>query len=326
MKSFDKKIKFFLRILGPIIFLYILSKIDYQLLFKKLGSLKWSWLILAFVLMILEIIARSLRWQTILNSLKIFISKINSLTLYWLGAFVSVITPGRLGEVIKVYFLKHKNYSVFRSLLSIILDRIIDILIILILGALISFFFVENVGLYVVVSGVILVLAIIFVFLLIGEETRVNKIFTRLVQKFFSIDFGKYGRFTFAKLWQGIKNLKKKDVVCFLLYLIIGWLFYFLARYIIALSLNLDLSFLAVSIISILATIVTILPISIAGIGTREAAIIYLFGLFGINKEPALLFSLLILTIDMVVISLGFIPYLKESSLINRAKTEKVMK
>ncbi len=96
--------------------------------------------------------------------------------------------------------------------------------------------------------------------------------------------------------------------------------FYFLARYVIALSLGLPLSFFDVALISVLMAIVTFLPISIAGLGTREAAVVYLFSLFGLDKETAVLFSLLIFTIDILTISFGIIPYFRESALINKIK------
>jgi uncharacterized protein (TIRG00374 family) len=264
--------------------------------------------------MILEIAVKALRWQCILSSLGIFISKTKSLSLHWLGIFVGVVTPGRLGELIKIYFLKDKGQSAFRSFFSVILDRIIDIFVLLFFGFLIFVFFLRSIGIYMMILSAILLLIIIFIFLLFDQRSWLHKFFGRVIKKVFPVDFADYSHFSFKSLWQGIKNLEKKQVLFFLIYLTIGWLFYFLARYLIALALGLELSFLSVAVISILVAIVTILPISVAGLGTREAAIIYLFGLFALNKETALLFSLFVFAIDMLVVSLGIIPYLKLSS------------
>ena len=112
-------------------------------------------------------------------------------------------------------------------------------------------------------------------------------------------------------------SLKKEEITYFFVYLTISWAFYFLAKYTIALSLGLNLSFVNLTIVSVLIIMANILPISIAGLGTREAIIIYFFSLFSINKESALLFSLLILTTDIIINSFGLIPYLRESILIN---------
>lgn len=317
-----KKIKALLQILGPLIFIYILFQIDYQLLFQEVKLLKWPLLFFSLLLMILEIVIRSLRWQVLLSALNIAITKIESISLYWLGVFIGIITPGRIGEVIKIYFLKSRGYSAFRSLFSVILDRIVDIVVLLCLGFLAAFFFLRQISFYVAIIGAVLILGIVFVFMLINPDSFLHKLFGKIIQKIIPVNFNDYNRFTFKKFWQGIKGLKKKEVFGFIIYLVIGWLLYFFSRYVVAGAMGLDLSFLDIAIVSVLSAVVSILPISIAGIGTREATIIYVFGLFGINKEAAVLFSLLIFTVNILAVAFGFIPYLKESNLVNRAKKD----
>ncbi|MFH1611661.1 MAG: lysylphosphatidylglycerol synthase transmembrane domain-containing protein [bacterium] len=315
-----KTIKTFLQILGPLIFIYILFQIDYSVLSGELRNINLSLLFFAFGLMILETIIRSFRWRIILSSLKLQVSIADSISLCWLGSFVGIITPGRLGEVIKVYFLKDKGCDSFRSLFSIIIDRAVDVMVLLFLSAMIALFFLKSIGVYVVITGVMLLTGIIFIFLLIDERSWVNKIFSKIIQKVVPIDLNNYSRFTFGKLWQGIKGTDKKDIIYFIFYLILSWLLYFYSRYVIALSLGLKLSFMDIVIVSVSIAIVSILPISVAGLGTREAAVIYIFVLFGLNKEIALLFSLLIFTINIISVSFGLIPYVKEMALINKAK------
>src|SRR3989338_2398070 len=315
-----KKIKIFFQILGPLVFLYILSKIDYQFLFEEIKLLKWHFLILAVGLMIFKITFKALRWRIILLSLNVSISKISALNLYWSGALTGLATPGHFGELIKVYFLKNRGHNVFHSFFSLILDRIIDILTLLIFGFLIFLIFLKNIGVYVISLGLIFLFIIIFIFLILDQRTFLHKVFNKLFQRFLPVDFSDYSRFSFSKFFKGLKDLKKKEVFYFFAYLIIGWFFYFLSRYLVALSLGLDLSFMTITAISILVAIITALPISIAGLGTREAAVIYFFSLFGLNKEIAVLFSLLIFTVDILVISLGLIFYLRELSLINKVK------
>ncbi|MFC1700642.1 lysylphosphatidylglycerol synthase transmembrane domain-containing protein [Patescibacteria group bacterium] len=318
------KIKIFLQIIGPLIFIYILSKIDYRLFLIEAKLLKWHFLLFAFGLTIMEVIVKSLRWRVILMSLEITISRISCLGLYWLGVFAGTITPGRLGEVIKVYFLKNKGHSAFRSFFSIILDRISDILVLLLFGLFISLFFLRNIGFYVLVIGIILLIGIIFIFSLINSKSFIYKIFGRYIKKIIPIDLNNYNRFNFSKFWNGIKLLKKKEIIIFFFYLVISWFLYFYPRYVIAQSLRLKLSFIDIVIISTVLSIVSILPISVAGIGTREATVIYLFSLFKLNKETAVLFSLMIFTVNIIVVSFGLIPYLKELVLIKKFKLNKI--
>ncbi len=315
-----KKIQFFLKAIGILVFIYILSKIDYKIIFRQIASLKWQFLILTVILMVAEIIFRSLRWRVILSSLGISVSKMESLNLYWLGSFFSVITPGRFGELIKIYFLKNRGGSVFRSFFSILIDRLLDIFILLLFSFLVFLFFLKSVGIYMIFFTLILVVALVFIFLVINQNSFFHRIFGKLIQKIFPLDFSDYSHFTFKKLWEEIKGLKKKQVLYFFVYLAIGWLLYFSVKYTISLSLGLNLSFINLGIVSVLIILANTLPVSIAGLGTREAAIIYFFSLFGINKETALLFSLLVFSADMLIVCFGLIPYMKESALINKVK------
>lgn len=321
---FKKRLKIFLQFLGPIILFYILFfKVDYRLLFEKAKTLQWHFLILAALGMVFEIVLRSVRWRAILTSLNIKISFLSSVSLYWLGAFVGVITPGRLGELIKVYFLKNRGHGVFRSFFSIILDRILDVLFLLFLGILVSFFFLKEAGLYIISLGVVVLAAIIFIFLLLDERSFLNRFLNPLLEKFLPGGLKAFSRFGWRKLWQGIKGLKKEQIFNFVFFFVISWIFYFFSRYLVALSLGIELSFLQVCLVLTLAALVTLLPISIAGLGTREISVIYLFSLFGLSKETGLLFSLLIFSADILTVALGIIPYLRESSLINEIKKAK---
>jgi len=317
-----KKLKYFLQILGPLIFIYILFQINYSLLFEEIKLLKWYFLILAAFFVSIQIITRAQKWRIILLKFNINLSRFNSINLYWLGTFIGVITPGKFGELIKVYFLKNKGYNSLRSFLSVFFDRLSDVFILLLLGFLIFIFFLREIGVYILVISTILLVFLILFILIINKKSFLHKIFFKILKKFSSINFEEYDNFSFTNFWQSFKKTKKSFFFSFLFYLLVSWFFYFIARYFIALSIGLPLSFLEVSVISILTAVVTMLPISVAGLGTREVAVIYLFSLFNLNKEIALLFSLLIFTIDIIVVSFGLIPYLKESFLIKNIKKQ----
>ena len=318
----SKKVKICLQILGPLIFVYILFQIDFGLLRKELVNFNIWFLLMAVFFMMIQIVARAEKWRIILISLSIPLTRLKAISLHWMGTFVGVITPGRFGELIKVYFLKNKGYSAFRSFFSILVDRVIDVSTLLLFGFLIFLFFLKGIGIYILFISLGLVLFLVFIFLLIDSRSFLHKFFIKAVKKFFPIDFEEYNKFTISRLWQGIRNTKKGQFILFFTYLIISWLLYFAARYMIVLSLGVDLSFLEVSAISALMAIVTMLPISVAGIGTREAVAIYLFGLFSITKELALLFSLFVFATDLFILSFGLIPYLKELNLIKNIKKQ----
>ncbi len=63
-----------------------------------------------------------------------------------------------------------------------------------------------------------------------------------------------------------------------------------------AASLRIDISFVSMGWIATATTVVTMLPISVSGLGLREGALVYLLGLYGVSPSSAIALSLLYFT------------------------------
>ncbi|MCH8304768.1 MAG: flippase-like domain-containing protein, partial [Candidatus Marinimicrobia bacterium] len=68
-----------------------------------------------------------------------------------------------------------------------------------------------------------------------------------------------------------------------------------------------NIDFISFSLILSIAALMTLLPVSISGIGTRDVALVVLLKPFGISAEEAVAFSLSILAIFMIDIAIGFL-------------------
>ncbi|MBU1137110.1 flippase-like domain-containing protein, partial [Patescibacteria group bacterium] len=97
----SKKIKIFLHLLGPAVFIYILTQIDFGFLREKLLEVNIYFLISAVIFVMVQIVLRGLKWRTALMGLRINLGKSSAVSLYWLGTFIGAATPGRLGELAK---------------------------------------------------------------------------------------------------------------------------------------------------------------------------------------------------------------------------------
>ena len=83
-------------------------------------------------------------------------------------------------------------------------------------------------------------------------------------------------------------------ILCSMLTLI-AWSISFLQGYMISRSLDINISFITVVACMSIAAILNLLPISILGIGTRDAVFISIFAMLSISYEQAVAFSMLIL-------------------------------
>lgn len=73
---------------------------------------------------------KSFRWHLLNRAFGIRTTWSSSLVFYLSAGFLSVITPGRLGEFAKIYFLKRRyNTGIPQATSSVIMDRIWDVLV-----------------------------------------------------------------------------------------------------------------------------------------------------------------------------------------------------
>jgi len=86
---------------------------------------------------------------------------------------------------------------------------------------------------------------------------------------------------------------KKRYFILFFLLNLINWIISYTVVFFIGLSLGIDISFFYFLAILPIGTFVSLIPITINGLGTREAMLITLFSLFNINATKVFSMSIL---------------------------------
>ena len=99
------------------IFFYVISKIDYSKI--SLDLFHYNFLI-AFICFLLFHLLRAYKIKIMLNIKKKLTTKI-----YFIGFFFGFITPGRIGDFLKIFYIKRKNK--FLTFKFFFYDKIIDI-------------------------------------------------------------------------------------------------------------------------------------------------------------------------------------------------------
>ena len=120
--------KNYFSLIGLLVFTAIIIEIDLSSLIKILSKSNILFLFFSFLLNFLVLFIKSFRWRYILKNQDIFISQLEAYSIYSASAYFGIITPGRIGDFLRVFYLK-KNYNIdiIRGLPSIIFDRIQDI-------------------------------------------------------------------------------------------------------------------------------------------------------------------------------------------------------
>lgn len=160
--------------LGFVLLYFIIRNLDFQLI-KENFSLFKPWKIAAGLgILLLVYLIKTYRWLTITRSFGMNASYRTLLLFFLFSGLLSTITPGRLGEFSRIWFIqKQYRAGITVSTSSVLLDRIWDVLILSMVGGIsmilvISRFSIEwyTVGLIVMVFlvalGIILFPGILF--------------------------------------------------------------------------------------------------------------------------------------------------------------------
>lgn len=286
MKRSTKKWLFFLlHLTGFVLLYFVIRDLEWESFFKVLRYFPaWKYLVGLGILCLVYAL-KALRWQTLNRSFGIQTHWKTALVFYLSAGFLSVVTPGRLGEFAKIYFLRRKyNIDLTAATSSVILDRIWDVLVLS---------FAATISLVLMLSGAGLnLLSLVIIALLFTGSLMVvltpQIIFMPLLRPFrhFSSLHGKLENM--VQLWSSNRFNHFIPALlissgAFLMLAFIPVLFAGSTPYPVDYTSGLG----AISISNILSFI----PVTIAGFGTRELVFAKIWDLSHYPKEVAISIS-----------------------------------
>jgi len=305
-KTFLKKYSY---ILGLAIFAILLSNTNLGEIFQNIKNIKLNYLLFALLLVIPMLINKALCWNYIKRKQGIKYSLKDSFLMYCSGLYLGLLTPGRLGEISKAIYLKKDGHSTGKSLVGVVLDRLSDFAFLVsfvLIGSL--FFFSEYKK-----ESLIAIFGFIFLIIIFWASVKIGlfkwflkKLFNKLVP----LKYQESWKINFQDFINDIKNLKIKHWLIIFLITVFSWIFYYLQTFVIAKGLGINIPILYFAISVTIAGLITLIPVSISGIGTRDAALLALFIPFSITTEKIIAFSALILLMSLITAVIGLICWL----------------
>ena len=285
-----KNKKWLVRLIGIVLLAYILTRVDFRsyiALFKKIEPV---WLLWALVLILIIYFLKSFRWQLLLRGQGVKYSWMNAFLAFTGSNFIAFITPGRLGEFAKVFYLRQDIKVPFsRSIPSVITDRLFDVYVLLFFGV----FGMIRIGLgnNIVIALVVLV-AVLTPLLLFNK--KIFDLWTGILIRLPFISRLITGKqITMQNLKEEFQKLLNINLIYALLLSVISYLILYYIAMLLAASMRINISFTDVVLMISIANILSFLPITVSGLGTREAVFIYFFHRLAYTTEQALLFSTL---------------------------------
>ena len=302
-------LKKYIFLLGIIIFLIIISRTNLTELWLNVKKIKLSFLVIALLLDFPMITVKAWCWNYIKKQQGINYSLKNSTLMYFAGLYAGSFTPAKLGEIIKAFYLKKDGFSLGKSIVGIILDRFSDFIFLIVIVVISSLFFINILSKQIIISIFLAFLSMVILFIFI--KLGLLKIFFKKAFSFFVPQKKQESwNINFQDFTNDLKNYNTKNYIVIIFITAFSWIFYYLQMYLLSLSAGIKLPFLYLAMTVTITGFIGLIPISISGIGTRDAALILLLSPFMIPTEKIIVFSFIILLAYLFTTLLGLICWL----------------
>jgi len=284
--------KHLLQLIGPILLALILWQLDVARLGAIMAGVRWPYLAATLLLYPPMVALKVWRWQILLERQGLSYGVWRANLVYHAALFLGYATPGRLGELAKsVYVRRDFGVSLGQGFSSVVVDRLLDLYVVLMTVGVGLTAFTLSRGL----TGIalILVLAVtIAPFLLLNRRLGLWAVrnLTRLPP------VAKYGERIGGSLesfYQELAGLIDIRLMGPLALTLVSYVVFYGQCYLLAQGLGMEISYGYIAFSIAVANLLSLVPITISGLGTREGVLVLLLGMRGIEPEVAVSYSLL---------------------------------
>jgi uncharacterized protein (TIRG00374 family) len=282
----------------------LLARADVRALASAIAHAKAGDVALAFAVLLVGLVVNAFRWQLFLRPLGLELPVSALVRLTFVGTFFNAFLPtGFGGDAYKSFRLRGQAASMAPPLATVVLDRLAGLAGLALLGLVGA---VVRLGAgdrgKVTVAAAMLALAVLSASALAlwsaprwsSKREGTSRVAARF--RIFVQAFATAGREP-----QAVRSGTVVGLVSAILLVVVNAL--------LAKSLGISLPAAVLPGIVLIALLTTVLPLSINGLGFREAAYVWCLGAYGIGDNRALAFALLVLAVTLASSAFGGIVY-----------------
>lgn len=271
-------------VISALLIYFVFTKISFLEVLQTLKRTQPFYLFLASIFFVLSKIIASFRVNLYFHQLQVFLTQISNLKLYLLGMFYNLFLPGGIGgDAYKGYLIKKQfNIDTKKIVSVLVLDRLSGLLLLFIYACILIPFLNLNLIPYIEYYALAAILLGIGVFWIL------NKKFFQYVLPIFWKAFG------YSALVQ---------------------FFQILSAYFILQSLDIELNTISYLFIFLVSSIVSVIPLTIGGIGSRELAFFCGATLLHLDENTSIGISMIFFLITAFVSLFGIYYHFKKPEL-----------
>ncbi|UCF50451.1 MAG: flippase-like domain-containing protein [Thermoplasmatales archaeon] len=314
-----EKAKKFLPLIGIVILIIITLNLDVEKIIDAFLLINPIYIIFALSLTIPRVLIRNYGWQLIQKEQKIKISYFQSLKCFLIGYFYASWTPGFVGQLMRVPYMKEKTGEpygkLFINTLIEVTVRQVAIYSMIVIGLLLIVEEFSDIEITRILPFIIALLITVQagIILYFIKKERGEKVLNFFI-KFLVPKKLKNSSFKFVDtFYKDFPRISRLIIPTFIG--LISWIIIFSQEYIIVYALGANIPYLSFLLLYPVANMAGYIPVTFAGLGFRELTSIIIFStLFGVGEEMVLVFTLLgFIITDVVTGFVGFLVSLTEA-------------
>jgi len=303
------RVRWLTRLIGPAVLAYFLATSDLHRISSILREVRWTPLVLSLVLFFGVVVTKAWRWRRLIDALGMPTPSFGrATTLFLIGQFAGAATPGQSGDFVRAWYLREQGSALSTALFSILFDRLLDFLLLALisLAGLAAFLdvFPPAVRPVILVSTTGFALAMLIVVPALMARRSRRALLERM-RRLMPASFAER-----LERWQALLDsleihpplviaLLGATVAATIVVMVRIWLLFRALDVIVPPTLLVA----SAALISILQT----LPVSIAGVGVRDAVLVAALARHGYPAERALALSALFLVLVIEQMLIGFL-------------------
>ncbi len=298
----------YLSAVGLLLFIGILSTVDVGKTAEIILNADPAYLVMGLSFVTLEVLVRSLSWMVLVGTYSP-IGYWNAFRAYMIGVAFGAVTPGKAGDFVKVTRIRDDTgLSLTKAFTVGLLDRIINFMFLFIGAAAASaaLAFTLAGG-----AGSILALAVpaaaVVCALAVALNQRLSMTILRPLHAFLIPErFRRNTRELFSTFHETVGEFRDSNRKWTVMALTLtGWVIIFTRPYFFGQAIGLEVEWWMFIMFVPIISVAEVLPLSVMGLGTRDATILFLFGLMGVGREHMIALSAMLLLLSLAPVALA---------------------
>ncbi len=285
-----------------VLFAVLLSRIDIGDCSDAIGNASTPWLVMAVVVNALALLTSVWKWDVLLRSVNIRAGRMDLVRIYTIGFFMNACLPGVVGgDVVRCHLAAPAGDSRLKIAATIVAERVIGTAAMLLLCLAAVSWYASQLA-----TGPLLALTAV------STAALTAAVVLAMQRKWVVIGLRRwrYGMVRRAAriVWRVHRVCREFRTRTILAALGISFVFYVvcgLTLYCVSAGFHVSVTVAESTTAVVLVSMLTLIPISIGGLGLKQAGDVYVLGLFGVSPEQALGISLVHQMVNYAFVAAG---------------------